>query len=192
MKAMIGAALMLAAAGPATAGEFSEGSEAKEWGLAYEEKARFEAKVVDVLCELGGSCAADCGAGTRQLGLLRKADGALVLPTKNGQPAFSGASHELAPFCGKDVEVDGLLVSNEDIPGAPTVYMVQLIREAGAAEWTKANRWTKDWAEANPEAAKGKGEWFRKDPRVNAMIAESGYLGLGLETDRTFIEYYFE
>ena len=43
---------------------------AEEWGLPNEEKARFEAKVVDMLCELTGHCVPDCGGGKRQLGLL--------------------------------------------------------------------------------------------------------------------------
>ena len=43
---------------------------AEEWGLPGEEVVRFEAKVVDILCELTGDCPADCSDGTRQLGLL--------------------------------------------------------------------------------------------------------------------------
>src|SRR3546814_5727088 len=55
---------------------------ANSWGLPSEEIVRFEAKVVDVLCELNGDCPADGGAGRRQLGLLSD-DGTLVLPVKN-------------------------------------------------------------------------------------------------------------
>src|SRR3546814_1679434 len=36
---------------------------ANSWGLPNEEIVRFEAKVVDVLCELSGDCPADGGAG---------------------------------------------------------------------------------------------------------------------------------
>lgn len=186
------AAALVALAAPAHAADFSEGSEAKEWGLAGEEKARFTAKVVDVLCELGGDCAANCGDNRRQLGLLRDADGALVYVLKNRQAAFTGAATDLYPFCGKDVEVDGVTVQNEDIPGSPKLYMVQFIREQGAAEWTKTSRWTKEWNKANPDLKKVKGPWFRKDPRVTAAIEADGYLGLGAETDEAFIEYYFE
>ena len=67
-------ALMIAASLPASAAE--------EWGIEGEKKARFEAKVVDILCELSGDCPADCGAGKRQLGLL-KDDGTLLLVAKN-------------------------------------------------------------------------------------------------------------
>ena len=58
------AAILVSAApflsGPAAAADFSEGSEAKEWGLIGEKKARFTARVVDILCELGGDCPAEC------------------------------------------------------------------------------------------------------------------------------------
>ena len=73
---------------------------------------------------------------------------------------------------------------------AKSLYMVQKIRLVGDEKWTKANRKTKDWAKANPEA-KGKGPWFRRDPRVKEEIAREGYLGLGLEADKTFIEEWF-
>lgn len=171
---------------PAAGQDFSAGSEADGWGLLGEEKARFTARVVDVLCEIAGDCPADCGAGTRQMGLLREADGALVLALKNGQPVFSGAVADLHPFCGRMVEVDGLLVGDPEMTPAK-FYQVQRIREVNAADWTRANRFTEAWASRNPDAAAAPGPWFRKDPRVNARIAEDGYLGLGLETDRAFI-----
>lgn len=177
-------ALHLLPASPAGAQDFSEGSQAKSWGLLGEEPARFEAKVVDILCELTGDCPANRGDGRRQLGLLRS-DGVLVLPTKNGQPIFTGAATDLAPFCGQDVEVDGLMVG-EDIPAK--LYQVQLIRPAGEGEWQKTNRWTTVWNAENPEAAKAEGPWFRKDPRILSRIEDNGYFGLGKEADEAFIK----
>ncbi len=174
-----------------SAADFSANSKAKEWGLLGEEKATFEAKVVDLLCEVAGDCPANCGDGRRQLGLLRTSDNVLVLPMKNGQPAFSGASTDLLPYCGKQVDVDGVLVGDPDQTTAK-FYMVQFIREAGSSDWVKANRWTKEWAKRHPETKGVKGPWFRKDPRVKAEIAAHGYLGLGAEADKEFIEYYFE
>ena len=41
---------------------------AQSWSVTGEEKARFDAKVVDVLGELTGDCPAECGAGRRQRG----------------------------------------------------------------------------------------------------------------------------
>lgn len=111
----------------AAAQDFSVGSEAASWNLYAEQPARFEAKVVDILCEITADCPADCGAGKRQLGLLRAADNALVYPNKNGQPVFSGAASDLLPYCGEMVEVDGLMLTDPDI-GAANIYQLQKIR----------------------------------------------------------------
>ena len=184
MKKLI--VLLAFVASPLTAQDFSEGSEAKTWNLAGETPARFEAKVVDILCELTGDCPDNCGDGRRQLGLVRAADNVLVYPNKNSQPAFTGAAVEMLPFCGKDVEVDGLMIEDAEL-GAQNIYLLQKIRETGAEEWTKANRWTKEWAKNHPEA-KGKGPWFRRDPRVKESIAKDGYFGLGLDVDKVYYE----
>ncbi|WP_299676511.1 hypothetical protein [uncultured Roseobacter sp.] len=180
--------LLALIASPLAAQDFSEGSEARSWNLYAEVPARFEAKVVDVLCELSGDCPDNCGDGARQLGLIRTADDVMVLPMKNSQPAFTGAVAELAPFCGQVIEVDGLMIEDEDL-NARNIYLVQRIK-AGEADWIKANTWTKKWAEAHPEAA-GKGPWFRRDPRIKEVIASEGYLGLGLEADATYAEENF-
>ncbi len=168
-------------ASPAVAQDFSEGSEARSWNLYAEQPARFEARVIDILCEVTGNCAENCGNGTRQIGLVRAVDNVLVYPNKNSQTSFNGATADLLPFCGKDVEVDGLLIEDPDL-GATNVYLVQKIRVVGDEEWQKTNKWTKDWAAKHPEA-KGKGPWFRRDPRVLAEIAEEGYFGLGLDRE---------
>ena len=180
--------MALALALPAAAQDFSQGSEAKAWGLFGERKARFAATVTDAVCALAGDCPADCGAGLRQMVLIRDADGVMVLAMKNGQPAFSGATVDLAPFCGGRVEVDGLMIGDPALTpaaeGAP-LYMVQRIRPAGG-EWQASDRFTRDWAERHPEA--GEGPWFRNDPRIRARIEAEGYLGLGPEADRAFLE----
>ncbi len=177
-------------ASPLMAQDYAANSTARSWNLYGESPARFEAQVVDILCELTGDCAENCGDGRRQLGLVRANDNALIFPNKNAQAAFTGAVVELLPFCGKNVEVDGLLIEDEDV-GAKNIYLVQKIRLMGDDTWIKANRWTKEWARANPEA-KGKGPWFRRDPHVNAAIMAEGHLGLGLETDEAFIREWFE
>ncbi len=156
---------------------------AEEWGLPGEEKARFEAKVVDILCELSGDCPPECGAGTRQLGLL-KDDGTLVLPLKNKTP-FSGAAAELIDFCGKRVVADGLMVSNRGY----TFFALQFVREAPDGKWRAANRFLPKWAARNgldPEDPKVK-RWFENDPRVQDVIARQGKLGLGPEADKEFL-----
>jgi hypothetical protein len=179
MKRISGAAALIAALLAATPGWAAE-----EWGLPEEEKARFEAKVVDVLCELTGDCPADCGAGARQLGLVTDA-GVLVLPVKNFT-AFSGAAAELIDFCGKRVVADGLFTTNR---GA-RIFALQFVKEAPDGKWRRANRFLPKWAEANgfqaggPEAK----QWFRHDPHVKAVIGRDGVLGLGPETDKEYLE----
>ncbi len=171
---------------PVSAQDFSQGSEAKSWNLYAEAPARFEATVVDPLCELAGDCAKNCGDGRRQLALIRSADDVLIMALKNNQPAFTGATNELLPFCGKTVEVDGLMIDDPEI-GAANVYLVQKIREAGEEEWVTANKWTKDWAAANPDA-EGEGPWFRRDPRILKEIKREGWLGLGPEAEVGFLK----
>ncbi|MEM9781693.1 MAG: hypothetical protein AAF899_04375 [Pseudomonadota bacterium] len=194
MRGIIAAAALAAVTvvAPAAAQDFSTGSEAKSWNLIGEQKARFEGKVVDILCELTGDCPADCGAGSRQLGVVRSADDRLIIVAKNGQPAFNGATDDLLPYCNAEVEVDGLMVGEDEV--SPTrFFQVQLIRRVGEAEFSKANRWTKVWAEEHPEAA-GKGPWFRRDPAILSRIERDGYLGLGADNPReaAFIEEWLE
>lgn len=179
-------AAVAALASPGLAQDFSEGSEARSWNLFAESPARFEATVVDMLCEVTGDCADNCGDGNRQLGLVRSVDNVLVYPNKNSQPAFTGAAVELLPYCGAEVEVDGLILEDEFL-GLTNVYLVQKIRAVGEEEWVSANTWTANWADNHPEAA-GSGPWFRRDPRVLAVIAEEGYFGLGLEQDRIILD----
>lgn len=176
-------AMALPAAGMAQ--DFSAGSAAQSWGLTGERPARFEARVTDAVCALTGDCPADCGAGLRQMVLIRQADGVMVLAMKNIQPIFTGATVDLAPYCGQTVTVDGLLVGDAAQTRGGQLMQVQIVAPAGG-EPARTDRWLDDWRQANPDAAEG--EWFRNDPRITERIAREGYLGLGLEADRAFIE----
>lgn len=164
MKAlMITLATVLAlSAGPAQA--------AKEWGIDGEEVAQFEAKAVDVLCELTGDCPPNCGDGKRQMGLLTD-DGKLRLALKSNT-SFAGAALDLVPWCGKRVEVDGLLIKADPM----TFYMVQRLRAPGAKKCTNARAFSKAWAKENKQ--KNASRWFRKDPTIKALIAEFGPVGI--------------
>jgi hypothetical protein len=164
MKAlMITLATVLAlSAGPAQA--------AKEWGIDGEEVAQFEAKAVDVLCELTGDCPPNCGDGKRQMGLLTD-DGKLRLAMKSNT-SFAGAVLDLVPWCGKRVEVDGLLIKADPM----TFYMVQRLRAPSAKKWTNARAFSKAWAKENKQ--KNASRWFRKDPTIKALIAEFGPVGI--------------
>lgn len=166
--------------------DFSAGSNAKEYGLEEEVKTTFSATVVDMVCEIAGDCTDNCGNGERQLGLLRDADNKLIAVLKNGQFSFNGAAEDLLPYCNKKVDVDGLMIGDPEEFNTQ-FYMVQLIRDAGSEKWNKANRWTKKWAERNPEA-KGKGPWFRRDPRVKKQVEAAGYFGLGKDADIKYAE----
>lgn len=156
---------------------------ADSWGLPGEEITRFEAKVVDIACELTGDCPAQCGAGKRQLGLLTGA-GKLVLPLKNTAP-FAGAVEELIDFCGKPVIVDGLMTTNRGY----TVFALQFVRAAPDGDWRGGGRWARVWAQKNglPANDDKAFEWYLHDEDVKALIDKDGKLGLGPEADRKFL-----
>lgn len=184
MKTVFAGALAALIALPMTAG--AQESQVKGWkGLNGREAVVFRAKVVDVLCELTGECAEKCGNGKRQMGLVREDDGKLILASKNQQAAFQGATADLYAHCGNTVTVDGLMVGPE---GAAKFFQVHFIKRDGKDVWAPTKRWTLIWKRQFPEAAAKKGRWFRNDPRVLKAIEENGYLGLGAEADKTFIE----
>ncbi|MEE8505542.1 MAG: hypothetical protein V3S40_04890 [Kiloniellales bacterium] len=179
MKKILGAsfaAVLLLANGAAQA--------ASSWGLPDEEIVRFDAKVVDILCELTGDCPQQCGGGKRQLGLLTD-DGTLVLAFKNKVP-FAGAADELIDFCGKRVTADGLFTTNR----GHKLFVLQFVRDAPDGKWRGATRFSPKWAERNGLDAKDPKvkQWFRNDPRVKKLIEEHGKLGLGPEADKKYLE----
>ena len=172
-------ALALIAVGLLTAAPLQA---AEEWGLPEEEKVRFDAKVVDILCELTGDCPSGCGGGTRQLGLLTD-EGKLVLPIKNAT-IFSGTAAELIDFCGQRVTADGLMSTNRGY----SVFALQFVRPAPDGKWRRANRFLPKWAEANglaPDSKQAK-QWFRHDPTVKAILDRDGILGLGPAADAEY------
>lgn len=137
-------------------------------GLEHERVATFTAKVVDLACELGGSCPANCGGGKRLLGLV---DSAGVLRNLTKGPAdFAGAVPDLLPFCGKMVEVDGLIVDNPKMK----LFKLQRLRASSADAWTDARAFEADWRKRNGDAP----EWMRADPAVKAIIAADGVYGI--------------
>lgn len=147
---------------------------ADNWDIDHEEKARFEAKVVDVLCELSGDCPANCGGGKRQFGLL-KDDGTLILAVKNADP-FAGTAVDLVQFCGKRIIADGLLIKNPKMP----LFALQFKKLAPDGKWSRANWFTKEWAKRNGAApgSKKANSWFRSDPTVKALIKKDGVFGI--------------
>jgi hypothetical protein len=146
------------------------GHSADEWGIAFEEVTRVDAKVVDLLCDLTGDCPDNCGDGRRQLGLIMP-DGRLVPVVKNNDP-FAGATNDLIGFCGQTITADGLMIRDPAMP----LFQLQFKRLAPDGKWRRANQFTKDWSAANGDQSAGK--WFRKDAGIKQIIAEQGVFGI--------------
>ena len=145
---------------------------ADEFGIANEKVVQMEVTVVDILCTLKGSCPANCGDGKRQLGLLT-ADGKLRLPVKGGT-LFANAIPDLLPYCGKKVQVDGLLIENP----AMTIVHVQNLRENDSQKWKPTEAFEAQWFAKNGKVE----EWQRADPLVKEVISANGVFGIkGLE-----------
>lgn len=142
---------------------------ADEWGIDHEQVARWDGKVVDILCEITGDCPANCGDGKRQLGLILD-DGRLVPVVKNFDP-FAGAQTDLQAFCGKRVTADGLFIDNPKMP----MFALQFKRPPDG-EWSRANWFVRDWAKKNGD--QNKDQWFRHDPAVKKIIARDGVFGI--------------
>ncbi|WP_420405351.1 hypothetical protein [Nisaea sp.] len=142
---------------------------AQKWGIDGEMTAQFEAKVVDLLCELNGDCPEKCGGGKRQLGLLRD-DGRLLIAVKSNT-LFAGATLDLLPYCGGRVEVDGLIITHPSM----VIYMLQKHREPGAADWIQATAFAKDWKKRNGTTDAKR--WFRRDPQTKDVIGAFGKVG---------------
>jgi hypothetical protein len=156
---------------------------AEKWGLPNEKIVRFETKVVDILCELTGDCPQACGEGKRQLGLINE-QGKLILPLKNSV-IFAGTTAELIEFCGATVIADGLITTNRGY----SVMALQFVKRVPDGKWQRTNRFLPNWAKQNGVDPKSKQaqRWFENDPRINALLAKDGKLGLGLAADREFL-----
>lgn len=156
-------ALIIAAAlatGPAIAAE--------PWNIPHEKQAVLKGRVVDALCQLKGRCAPDCGGGKRPLGLVL-ADGTFRLVAKSNID-FAGATADLSPYCGREIEADGLLIENP----AVTLFFVQRLRERPDQDWIAAERFKAGWEARNGKAE----EWWRADPEANRIIAADGPFGI--------------
>ena len=141
---------------------------AEPWNIPHEKPVALKGRVVDVLCQLKGRCAPDCGAGKRQLGLVL-ADGTYRLVAKSNID-FAGAIQDLAGFCGREIEADGLLIENPAI----TLFFVQGVRTDAALPFAPAERFKAEWEARNGKAE----EWWRADRQANSIIAQDGPLGI--------------
>jgi hypothetical protein len=165
-------ALILTAAGALIAAPAAFAAE--KMNLPEEREYTGTATVVDVVCELTKNCPNQCGAGKRQLGL-KTPDGKILMAAKN-TVNFMGAVHDLLPYCGKQLEVDGITATQY----GTTLFMLQRYRPNGKAEWREANQSLLDWAKANkvkPDSNEAE-EWMRNDPLVKTAVAKRGKLGV--------------
>lgn len=147
---------------------------AQSLGLQDEQDVILKGKVVDLACEVTGSCPADCGKGKRQLGLLTT-DGKLIAVAKSFTQ-FAGGVKDLLPYCGKYAELDGLLLTS---PKA-TMFQVQNVRPDEKTPWRTAENWGRDWAaeyKKDPDSD-DVNNWFRFDRDVKVLIDRDGPYGI--------------
>lgn len=160
--------MLLAGMAAALAGSPFAAQAADPWGLANEKVATFRAKVVDALCGVTGDCPKDCGAGRRQMALLTQ-DGTLRLAVK-GAFDFAGPVTDLMPYCGREIEVDGLLIEDPRIP----MMFVQQVRVNAGDPWIPADSFGREWSAKHGDNQ----DWVRKDPTVREIIAKDGVFGI--------------
>jgi len=169
-------AALLTLAGCATpAGSISS------WPVTNAEKSEFSGEVVDVLCELGGNCADNCGEGKRQLAI-KNDDIGTVLVSKNLNN-YSGAADELWQYCGQIVDINGLFTDHKGV----RFFQVQNVRAPGG-QWQKATRYLQAWAERSGKSASLAGNWEEHDDRVQSIIERDGRLGLGQAADEEYFK----
>jgi hypothetical protein len=65
---------------------------------------------------------------------------------------------------------------------------LQFVKRAPDGKWRRTNRFLQKWAKQNGVDPKGKKaeRWFENDPRIRALLAKDGKLGLGLAADREY------
>ncbi|MBX2886947.1 MAG: hypothetical protein KTR32_43770 [Granulosicoccus sp.] len=145
--------------------------EVQKWGISGSEVAEFSGEVVDVLCEVSGNCAEQCGAGTRQLGI--KTDQGTILIAKDLN-LYTGAAEELWPFCSQQLVVNGQFTES----GSTRFFQIQNVRNPDGP-WMSTTRFLEAWAEKNGKSVSDAKRWYRQDPRVTTVLERDGLLGLG-------------
>lgn len=153
--------------------------EVESWPVTNAEESQFSGTVVDVLCELGGNCANECGQGKHQLAI-KSQDKGTVLVAKNLNN-YSGAVDELWQFCGQQVDVNGLFTEHKGV----RFFQVQNIRESGG-QWQKATKYISAWTERSGKSPEQAKNWQDHDDRVKDIIEREGRLGLGTQADQDY------
>ena len=154
--------------------------EVANWAVTNAEEQFFAGTVVDVMCELNGNCAENCGNGARQLAIKTEEFGT-VFTVKNINN-YTGATDELSPFCNQTVEVNGLFTEHRGV----RFFQVHNVRAPGG-QWRRANRYAEQWASRYGKTPGQAANWQSHDDRVKDVIGRDGVLGLGLEADKEFL-----
>lgn len=155
--------------------------EVAAWPVTKAEESALSGTVVDVLCELNGNCAENCGEGKRQLAIKTESQGT-VLVSKN-LTNYSGAADELWPFCGELVEVNGLFTDHKGV----RFFQAQNIREPGG-QWKQTTNYLQAWSNRSGQSQSLAEDWQYHDPRVKAIIERDGRLGLGIDADSDYFK----
>jgi len=185
-KCKSGRALTLTALisiGLVQAGCATPAGEIESWPITGAEKNQFSGTVVDVLCELSGNCASECGEGKRQLAI-KSQDQAIgtVLVAKN-LSNYSGAADELWQYCDQQVELNGLFTEHKGV----RFFQVQNIRPTDG-QWEKATKYLSAWADRSGKSAQQAKNWQTHDQRIKDIINRDGTLGLGTQADNEYFK----
>lgn len=158
--------------------------EVESWPITGAEENQFSGTVVDVLCELNGSCANECGEGKRQLAV-KSQDPTIgtVLVAKN-LTNYSGAADELWQFCGQQVDVNGLFTDHKGV----RFFQIQNVRATEGGQWQKATNYLNAWSERTGKSSQQAKNWQDHDERVLGIIKRDGRLGLGTEADQEYFK----
>lgn len=142
-------------------------------GVHNEQIVTLKGKVVDLACEVTGSCASDCGGGKRPLGLLTE-DGRLYVAAKSNT-IFAGLLKDIVAQCGKTIIADGLTTSDHDA----TLLMIQRYKTSDDGAWVETDGFAVDWSKRHAVPVDGKmtEEWYRNDWVVKGAVARRGKLG---------------
>lgn len=154
--------------------------EVQKWGISGAEVGELSGEVVDVLCEVSGNCADQCGAGTRQLGI--KTEQGMVLIAKDLN-LYTGAAEELWPLCNQPLVVNGQFTESLNT----RFFQIQNVRKPDGP-WMRTTKFLETWAAANGESLAVAKDWYRHDKRVNTIIEKDGRLGLGQEADKAYFK----
>ena len=154
--------------------------EVQKWGITGAEVGELSGEVVDVLCEVSGNCADQCGGGTRQLGIKTKQGTVLIAKDLN---FYSGGAEELWPFCNQQLVVNGQFTESLNT----RFFQIQNVRKPNGP-WMKTTRFLETWATTNGASLTAANDWYRDDKRVNAILEKDGRLGLGPEADSEYFK----